>query len=72
MHYSVHYSSRGNAMLTVKQLDNLKPKGSPYREWDSDRSGFGVQVSKAGAVSFFQHYTFEGKRRFLNLEPPRV
>ncbi|MDN3518067.1 tyrosine-type recombinase/integrase [Aquisalimonas lutea] len=54
-------------MLTVKQLDNLKPKGSPYRVWDSDRSGFGAQVSKAGVVTFFQFYRMEGKRRFMNL-----
>ena len=54
-------------MLTVKQLNNAKPRKSPYRLWDNDRSGFGAQVTPAGAISFFQVYHVDGKRRFLGL-----
>lgn len=54
-------------MLTVKQLDGIKPTGRTYRLYDGDRSGFGAQVTAKGAVTFFQQYRVEGKRRFLNL-----
>ncbi|WP_018949509.1 tyrosine-type recombinase/integrase [Thioalkalivibrio sp. ALMg11] len=55
-------------MLTVKQLNGIKPTGRPYRLFDGDRSGFGVQVTAKGRISFFQQYTSpEGKRRFIHL-----
>lgn len=55
-------------MLTVKQLNGIKPTGRPYRLFDGDRSGFGVQIAGKGSIGFFQQYTSpEGKRRFMNL-----
>lgn len=55
-------------MLTTKQLNNLKGKKSAYRVWDGDGSGFGVRVTPAGGVSFFQFYYGQGgKRRFYGL-----
>lgn len=54
--------------FTDNLIKGLKPKNSPYRlfEKGSDK-GFGVQVTKTGAKSFFLQYSFNGKRKFLNL-----
>ena len=54
-------------MLTNKQLDNLKPRGSAYRVWDGNRSGFGARITPNGTVSFFQFYSIDGRRRFYSL-----
>ncbi len=54
--------------FTDNLIKGLKPKNSPYRlfEKGSDK-GFGVQVTKSGAKSFFLQYALDGKRKFLNL-----
>ncbi len=54
--------------FTDNLIKGLKPKNSPYRlfEKGSDK-GFGIQVTKSGAKSFFLQYSFNGKRKFLNL-----
>ncbi|MDQ2069194.1 tyrosine-type recombinase/integrase [Natronospira bacteriovora] len=67
--------------ISAKKLDNLegKRRDSATRLWDGDGSGFGVKVSAAGRLSFFQFYyapegttdkdgnDISGKRRFLTL-----
>ena len=54
-------------MLSKAKLDAAKPRTSAYRLWDNNRTGFGARVTPAGAITFFQHYRIDGKRRFYNL-----
>ena len=53
-------------MLTDRQIKTLPSTGKPYRKreksTDPGLKGFGIQVSSAGAKSFFVEYTFNGKR----------
>jgi integrase len=53
-------------MLTDRQIKTLPTTGKPYRKreksTDPGLKGFGIQVSSAGAKSFFVEYTFNGKR----------
>lgn len=49
--------------LTDRTLKTIKPTGRVQRIYDGSRNGFGVQVSKAGAVSFIQRYSVAGKQR---------
>lgn len=53
-------------MLTDRQIKTLPTTGRPYRErenaTDPGLRGFGVQVSAAGAKSFYLEYSFNGKR----------
>ena len=55
----------GKEKFTDKFIANLKPAGKiqDIREGD----GFGVRVLPSGIKTFFFLYTFDGKRRFLNL-----
>ncbi|WP_243372733.1 site-specific integrase [Geotalea sp. SG265] len=55
----------GKDKFTNKYIMNLKPTGKiqDIREGD----GFGVRVLPSGIKTFFYLYTFDGKRRFLNL-----
>ncbi|ABI56413.1 tyrosine-type recombinase/integrase [Alkalilimnicola ehrlichii MLHE-1] len=67
--------------ITAKKLEALqgKRRKSATREWDGDGSGFGVKVSAAGRLTFFQFYyspegttdkdgnDITGKRRFMGL-----
>lgn len=57
-----------NAMLTDTAVKRLQPRPSPYRAFDGgDVAGFGVQVTQAGAKSWFLRYQWRGKRRYLTL-----
>jgi integrase len=53
-------------MLSDRQIKNLVATGNPYRMRDksTDQStrGFGVQVSAAGAKTFYVEYSFGGQR----------
>lgn len=53
-------------MLTDRQVKTLPTTGRPYRQrekaTDPGLRGFGVQVSAAGAKSFYLEYSFNGKR----------
>lgn len=55
-----------NDMLTDRQIKNLVATGKPYRMRDksTDQStrGFGIQVSAAGAKTFYVEYSFGGQR----------
>lgn len=53
--------------ITNATLKSLEPKGKSYQVRDTTRTGFGVQVSKTGLVSFFFRYSLNGKQIFLNL-----
>lgn len=50
--------------FSVKFVENLNPKASPYRIWEGVGDSFGVQVSPAskrnpeGKKSFFMSYRF--------------
>ena len=54
--------------FTDATIKALKPKSNPYKLYEkaSDK-GFHVQVTPAGKVNFGLAYTFNGKKRFLNL-----
>lgn len=55
-------------MFTDRKLRALKPRATAYRVYEgSSDPGFGVQVTPKGVVSFFQQYSWHGKRRFLTL-----
>jgi integrase len=53
-------------MLTDRQIKNLIATGKPYRmrdrSTDPSLRGFGVQVSAAGAKTFYVEYSFGGQR----------
>jgi len=53
-------------MLTDRQIKTLPTTGRPYRErekaTDPGLRGFGVQISAAGAKSFYLEYSFNGRR----------
>ncbi len=53
-------------MLTDRQTKNLPATGQPYRKRDNSADpglrGFGVQVSAAGAKTFYVEYSFGGRR----------
>lgn len=51
--------------FTDKLISNLKPKEKKY--YMREGRGFGVQVMPSGAKTFLYIYTFEGKRKQLNL-----
>lgn len=55
-----------NDMLSDRQIKNLVATGKPYRMRDksTDQStrGFGIQVSAAGAKTFYVEYSFGGQR----------
>lgn len=67
--------------LTAKKLENLagKRRNHAIRLWEGGRTGFGVKVSAAGRLTFFQSYSspagtidergkdISGKRRFMTL-----
>lgn len=52
-------------MLTDKQLKNLKPKDTPYKE--PDRDGMYVTVSPGGTISFRYDYRLAGRRETLTI-----
>lgn len=55
-------------MLTDTAVKRLQSRASPYRVFDGGEvSGFGVQVTKAGAKSWFLRYFLHGKRRYFTL-----
>lgn len=56
-------------MLTVKQVQALKPKKQAYRVYDGDGNHFGVKVAPGGKKAYFQAYKspVTGKTRFHNL-----
>ncbi len=55
-------------MFTIHYLNSLKPKQSPYRQYEkASRVGFGIQVSAKGAKTFFYAYKINGKQRFIKL-----
>lgn len=54
-------------MFTKAYLEGLPATGKPYRKWEGDHSGFGIQVSANGAKAFFLLYRWQGKRVFLSL-----
>ncbi|WP_373506574.1 tyrosine-type recombinase/integrase, partial [Thiocapsa sp.] len=53
-------------MLTDRQIKNLVATGKPYRirdkSTDQSTRGFGIQVSAAGAKTFYVEYSFGGQR----------
>ena len=53
--------------LKFTDLDIKNLKTEKRLEDFIDRDGFGVRVFSTGAKVFFYRYTFDGKRRFLNL-----
>ena len=56
-------------MLTDTKLKKLKGRKNSYRIFDKTIGdpGFGVRITPNGHVSFFQMYSIDGKRRFMNL-----
>ncbi|WP_283131450.1 tyrosine-type recombinase/integrase [Enterovibrio norvegicus] len=58
-------------MLTVNAIKGLKPRGSPYYEWDSNSergSGkLGVQVTPKGTKRFVFRYFVDRKAKFIPL-----
>lgn len=56
--------SNGKKVFSVKFIESLKPKTSPYRIWEGGGKSFGVQVSPAskrnpnGKKAFFMSYRF--------------
>ncbi|GHW45624.1 integrase [Vibrio cholerae] len=61
-------------MLTTKELQALKPQKSPYYKWDktgergkTGKGRLGVQVSRAGTVTFKFRYFVNKKANFINI-----
>jgi integrase len=54
-------------MLTVKEIEKLKPKAKPYEELDG--AGLYVTVRPSGAKAFNLRYRFGGQARNLTLGP---
>lgn len=55
-------------MLSDSSARKLQPKAAAYRVYDeAGVPGFGVQVTPAGAKSWFLQFRQHGKRRFLTL-----
>ncbi len=55
-------------MLTDSAVKKLQPRASPYRVFDGGEvPGFGVQVTPAGAKSWYVRYQWRGARRYLTL-----
>ena len=47
--------------LTVKQIDNVKPKDKPYKLMDGD--GLQLRVAVDGIKTWLVRYMFDGKER---------
>ncbi|TOM37027.1 integrase, partial [Vibrio parahaemolyticus] len=58
-------------MLTVKELEGLQPKKSPYYVWDKSRERgtgrLGVQVMPSGSINFKFRYFKDSKAQFISL-----
>lgn len=55
-------------MLSDTAVKKLNPKAVAYRVFDgAETAGFGVQVTPAGAKSWFLQFQWRGKRRFMTL-----
>lgn len=55
-------------MFSDRQLKALKPGDAPYRIYEQGSiPGFGIQVTPKGSKTFFLHFTFKDKRRFMSL-----
>ena len=51
--------------LTVKQIDNAKPKDKPYKLMDGD--GLQLRVAVDGIKTWLVRYMFDGKERQYRL-----
>jgi integrase len=58
-------------MLTVSSVKGLKPKDTPYYEWDTNsqrgRGKLGIQVTPKGSKRFVFRYFLDGKPKFIPL-----
>ncbi|MBL8662266.1 MAG: tyrosine-type recombinase/integrase [Candidatus Odyssella sp.] len=52
---------------TIRRLKAAPPAAGNVVDWDSDVTGFGVRVTKAGSVSFVLRYVQRGRERRLTL-----
>jgi hypothetical protein len=52
---------------TIRRLKASPPSSGNALEWDTEVTGFGVRITKAGAVSFVLRYVQRGRERRLTL-----